>query len=197
MMKKNLLKALLSVLPKYSAREFLTGLFFDFDKKRIVSTDGHCLVMVECPGEIGMREGRAWVGSGEAWEFIKRELRSEKQFFLESLFHFLADDTRARGIIREEVRQQYADMYPDVDKDIPADVEGVENGKPIFLDWKYLKVIEDIEKAVTPNVRRSAVYQLPEKKNSPLKAVIRNSDGLRVTVVIMPVNVPCVNFPEF
>ncbi len=86
-----------------------------------------------------------------------------------------------------------AARYPDVMRVIPEDSEGDKKGRPAFFRWEYLKLIDDIEKALGVEWPDGAVYQLPERKSNPLKVVIEQFEGLKITVVIMPYKVCCVN----
>lgn len=76
---------------------------------------------------------------------------------------------------------------------IPDNAAEGKNGRPAFFRWEYLKLIDDIEKSIGIKWPDGAVYQLPERKSSPMKVVIEQFEGLKVTVVIMPYKVCCVN----
>ena len=193
---KKLLTAIAAAIPKDNVRYFLNGLFIDYDHKRISATDGHCLVLIEGLSELENRTGARWVSRPAVTAFIRAQRSGLKEFDLVSLEEFADREYKSFNDGRDtpEHCAEFAAYYPDVTRVIPEDSEGDKNrGRPAFFRWEYLKLIDDIEKAIGIKWPDGAVYQLPERKSSPMKVVIEQFEGLKVTVVIMPYKVCCVN----
>ena len=193
---KKLLTAITAAIPKDNVRYFLNGLFIDYDHKRISATDGHCLVLIEGLSELENRTGARWVSRPAVTAFIRAQRSGLKEFDLVSLEEFADREYKSFNDGRDtpEHCAEFAAYYPDVTRVIPEDSEGDKNrGRPAFFRWEYLKLIDDIEKAIGIKWPDGAVYQLPERKSNPMKVVIEQFEGLKVTVVIMPYKVCCVN----
>ena len=193
---KKLLTAITAAIPKNNVRWYLNGLFIDYDHKRISATDGHCLVLIEGLPELENRTGARWVSRPAVTAFIRALRPGVKEFELVSLEEFASREYGSFNAGRDtpEHCAECAAGYPDVMRVIPEDSEGDKNkGRPAFFRWEYLKLIDDIEKAIGIKWPDGAVYQLPERKSNPLKVVIDQFEGLKITVVIMPYKVCCVN----
>nr|DAY14775.1 MAG TPA: hypothetical protein [Caudoviricetes sp.] len=150
--------------------------------------------MIEGLPELENGKGARWVSRPAVTEFIRALRPGVKEFDLFSLEEF-ADreyDSFNAGRDTPEHCAECAANYPDVMRVIPDAAEG-KKGRPTFFRWEYLKLIDDIEKAIGIKWPDGAVYQLPERKSSPMKVVIEQFEGLKVTVVIMPYKVCCVN----
>ena len=193
---KKLLTAIAAAIPKDNIRWYLNGLFIDYEHKRVSATDGHCLVTVEGLSELENRTGARWVSRPAVTAFIRALRPGVKEFDLDSLVEFASREYESFNAGRDtpEHCAECAAYYPDVTRVIPDDAaaEG-KNGRPAFYRWEYLKLIDDIEKAIGLKWPDGAVYQLPERKSNPLKVVIEQFEGLKITVVIMPYKVCCVN----
>ena len=193
---KKLLTAITAAIPKNNVRYFLNGLFIDYDHKHISATDGHCLVLIEGLSELENRTGARWVSRQAVTAFIRAQRPGIKEFDLDSLVEFADREypTFNDGCDTPEHCAECVAYYPDVMRVIPEDSEGDKNrGRPAFFRWEYLKLIDDIQTAMGIKWPDGAVYQLPERKSSPMKVVIDQFEGLKITVVIMPYKVCCVN----
>ena len=193
---KKLLTAITAAIPKDNVRYFLNGLFIDYDHKRISATDGHCLVLIEGLSELENRTGARWVSRPAVTAFIRAQRSGLKEFDLVSLEEFADREYKSFNDGRDtpEHCAEFAAYYPDVTRVIPEDSEGDKNkGLPAFFRWEYLKLIDDIQTAMGIKWPDGAVYQLPERKSNPMKVIIEQFEGLKITVVIMPYKVCCVN----
>ena len=193
---KKLLTAITAAIPKDNVRYFLNGLFIDYDHKRISATDGHCLVLIEGLPELENRTGARWVSRPAVTAFIRAQRSGLKEFDLVSLEEFADREYKSFNDGRDtpEHCAEFAAYYPDVTRVIPEDSEGDKNkGLPAFFRWEYLKLIDDIQTAMGIKWPDGAVYQLPERKSNPMKVIIEQFEGLKITVVIMPYKVCCVN----
>ena len=193
---KKLLTAIAAAIPKDNVRYFLNGLFIDYDHKRISATDGHCLVLIEGLSELENRTGARWVSRPAVTAFIRAQRSGLKEFDLVSLEEFADREYKSFNDGRDtpEHCAEFAAYYPDVTRVIPEDSEGDKNkGLPAFFRWEYLKLIDDIQTAMGIKWPDGAVYQLPERKSNPMKVIIEQFEGLKITVVIMPYKVCCVN----
>ena len=193
---KKLLTAITAAIPKDNVRYFLNGLFIDYDHKRISATDGHCLVLIEGLPELENRTGTRWVSRPAVTAFIRAQRSGLKEFDLVSLEEFADREYKSFNDGRDtpEHCAEFAAYYPDVTRVIPEDSEGDRNkGLPAFFRWEYLKLIDDIQTAMGIKWPDGAVYQLPERKSNPMKVIIEQFEGLKITVVIMPYKVCCVN----
>ena len=193
---KKLLTAITAAIPKNNIRWYLNGLFIDYNHKRISATDGHCLVTVEGLFELENRTGTRWISRPAVTAFVRALRPGLKEFDLVSLEEFADREypTFNDGRDTPENCVECAARYPDVTRVIPEDSEGDKNkGRPAFFRWEYLKLIDDIQTAMGIKWPDGAVYQLPERKSSAMKVVIEQFGGLKITVVIMPYKVCCVN----
>ena len=193
---KKLLTAITAAIPKDNVRWYLNGLFIDYEHKRISATDGHCLVLIEGLSELENRTGARWISRPAVTAFVRALRPGIKEFDIVSLEEFASREYESFNAGRDtpEHCDECVANYPDVMRVIPEDSEGDKNkGRPAFFKWEYLKLIDDIEKAIGLKWPDGAVYQLPERKSNPMKVVIDQFGGLKVTVVIMPYKVCCVN----
>lgn len=192
---KKLLTAITAAIPKNNVRWFLNGLFIDYDHKRISTTDGHCLVLIEGLPELENRTGARWISRPAVTEFIRALRPGVKEFDLVSLEEFASREYGSFNAGRDtpEHCAECVANYPDVMRVIPDDAAEGKKGRPAFFRWEYLKLIDDIQQAMGIKWPDGAVYQLPERKSNPMKVIIDQFEGLKITVVIMPYKVCCVN----
>lgn len=173
-MNKRQLKAILSVIPKNNVRYYLNGLFVDFDKKEVVATDGHMLVVV--------KDVKGLEGSGNV--IIPRDTVE------------LVAKTKTKNPIQITNTKVSVDdfsfefnpvegKYPDYSTVIPPD-EDVKNPRHFgFYRSKYIKVLEDLELASEV----SPIFHRTEERFKPLKAVYHSENGETVIACLMSVKV--------
>lgn len=171
------LKVVLGFLHKHNIRPYSTSLFVDFDKRRLVATNGHRLLMLEhVEGLEGT--GTALIQRANLEGLLKLATGRER-FELT-----ITQDTLGLG----KVRLPYAPLnyeFPDYEKVIPEDADPDSVGVFGFYSSENIKSLEAVQTAFLTDLN----FHLPETKIGALKCTGSVSTGGivgSVTVVIMP-----------
>lgn len=129
---KKLLTAITAAIPKNDVRWFFNGLFIDYDRKYTAATDGHCLVLIERLSELENGRGARWISRPAVTEFIRTQLTSVKEFDIDSLLQFAAENYKSfgDGNATPEYCAERAANYPDVMRVIPGDAAKGKKGRP-------------------------------------------------------------------
>lgn len=168
---KEQLKSILNAIPKCNVRYFLNGLYVNFDKKEIVATNGHVLVLIENVDFLD--------GVGEV--IIPRETISN-----------LIKISPKKGKVKitnseiciDDVVLSYEPIkgkYPDFRKVMPTKQILYENSRFCWFSSEYVKLVEDMSKAFELNF---TFYPPDDNSSSPLE-LFGVSDDLEITVVLM------------
>lgn len=168
---KEQLKSILNAIPKCNVRYFLNGLYVNFDKKEIVATNGHVLVLIE---NVDFLDGVGGV-------IIPRETISN-----------LIKISPKKGKVKitnseiciDDVVLSYEPIkgkYPDFRKVMPTKQIPYENSRFCWFSSEYVKLVEDMSKAFELNF---TFYPPDDNSSSPLE-LFGVSDDLEITVVLM------------
>lgn len=173
------LKVVLGFLDKTNIRPYTTSLFVDFDKRRLVATNGHRLLMLEhVEGLEGT--GNALIQRENLEGLLKLATGKGERFELT-----ITQDTLGLG----KVRLPYAPLnykFPDYEKVIPEDADPNSSGVFGFYSSESIKSLEAVQTAFLTDLN----FHLPETKIGALKCTgsACGTGGIvgSITVVIMP-----------
>lgn len=189
-MNKTQLKAIVAAAAnEKQVRYFLRGAFVDFDNQTMAATDGHILIEVK---GIKFTEG----SSGNC--VIPRTVLEAALKLAKASDNIEIGDKEITvggfGIPYSPMVITQGDNYPQYKRVIPADAEPESSGYFAWYQSKYIKAVEDLEKAFGSQF----LWHLPNSRLKAIKGVLEPStdDDLKVTVALMPTRVSIQNEKE-
>lgn len=170
-MNKTQLKSILPAIAKNNVRYFLNGLHVNFDKKELVATDGHVIVIVEnVQGLDG--SGRVIIPRNIV-ELVSKIKTSHELRITPTHIGYVSERPLPFNPIESSFNLNYWNVVPS------GNAASERFG---FYKSEYIKLLEDIEAAFKTQF---ALHCPQDAMKSPLKGVLE-SDGERVTICIMP-----------
>lgn len=171
-MNKTQIKAILQAVAKNNVRYFLNGLHVDFDKKELIATDGHAIVIVE--NVQGLEGTGRVIIPRNIVELVSKIKTSHELKITPTHIGYVSERPLPFNPIESGYKLDYWKVVPS------GNAASERFG---FYRSEYIKLLENVEAAF----KTQFVLHCPEDvRTTPLKGVLESDNGERVTICFMP-----------